>query len=879
MRDIQLERERLQLDGATSKDILLAMEENKSGGFLGGILSKVLSSEHIQNHHDKAIRKRHNFFKITKELEMDEVAFCGLSILLSSIASSASLPVVALATKIGDDLLIRSGQPERVSSTDEATIRLKTSAGISLLNLTLDALPSSWFHVALRRVSKIESVWEVTSTKKFNKVVEENAEIFPLFKREFKPMVCQPDEWTGVTGGGYLSEVAKCIVPLMKRNSQHECPSQLVLDGINQIQQTPYRVNKRIYDVMLELRELRPSAMGDVFREVKGDFTTPCPIDKVDDAYIWEKVEGEKLNNKTGKVKKAMVLAHIDEESVAKRKSFFGWSSERDLHKKHELGREGISKTLDDCIQLADDLLMYENLYWPITNDSRSRMYPAAMSGINIHGSDFQKAVVEFSEGLPLDHDGDGEGAVCAIIKTLCNHWGKDSGNGVKTDKLTKEASQEWIQEASEWVVKCARYPFGEDSQQWMTADSPLLFLAAAMEWSDWLDYYAKHGDYGFISRLSDPNDASCSGAQILSAMTRDEIGAMHTNLMNMDVQDLYMAVASKVTENLLDVFESETLAQDWLGRSGIIAAISQVISGEGHDILSDKTQELILDLHSNGVHTDDIFLEIYKVMDDVERLRMSYIIRNLVKKPVMVKFYSGTRYGNIEHVSEFITKEKWAGYFRCDSTGKAAVFMGNLIYDSINQVVKGAGQVMEWFVHVADVFGNSGKGIRHVTPAGYPISLKKYKTKSIKLDEAFQGNKCQFSVHVLDLKADEDGNMKPQIDVAKFKSSIAPDIVHSFDSSLLMIVAERCKREGINNLWMIHDSLGAHCCYSTRFSRIIRESFVEMFSKDVLQDMYTNFCEQLGDDSFLLQSPEKFGIKYGKYDLNEILKSEFAFK
>jgi DNA-directed RNA polymerase len=93
------------------------------------------------------------------------------------------------------------------------------------------------------------------------------------------------------------------------------------------------------------------------------------------------------------------------------------------------------------------------------------------------------------------------------------------------------------------------------------------------------------------------------------------------------------------------------------------------------------------------------------------------------------------------------------------------------------------------------------------------------------------------------------------------------------------MIVAERCKREGINNLWMIHDSLGAHCCYSTRFSRIIRESFVEMFSKDVLQDMYTNFCEQLGDDSFLLQSPEKFGIKYGKYDLDEILKSEFAFK
>jgi DNA-directed RNA polymerase len=879
MRDIQLERERLQLDGATSKDILLSMEENKSGGFLGGMLAKVLSSEHIRDHHDKAVRKRHAFFKITKDLEMEEVAFCGLSILLSSIASSPSLTVTDLAVRIGEDLLIRSGSPEKVFSTDEATIRLKVSAGISLLDLTLNALPSSWFHVALRRVSKVESVWEVSSTDKFNKVVEDNAEIFPMFKREFKPMVCRPDSWEGITGGGYLSEVAKKIVPLMKRNAQHECPSQLALDAINQIQQTPYRVNKRIYDVMLKLKEIKPAAMGDVFREVKGTFDVPCPVDKTTDAYIWDKVEGEKLDPRTGKMKKAMVLANRDEESVAKRKAFFSWAAERDAHKKHELGREGIAKTLDDCLNLADELLMYENLYWPITNDSRSRMYPAAMSGINIHGSDFQKAIVEFSEGLPLDHDGDGEGAVYAIIKTLCNHWGKDSGNGVKTDKLTRKAAEDWIEEASEWVVKCARDPFGEDSQQWMSADSPLLFLAAAMEWADWLDYYAEHGDYGFVSRLSDPNDASCSGAQILSAMTRDEIGAMHTNLMNMDVQDLYMAVAGKVTENLLEVFESETLAQDWLGRSGIIAAITKVIAGEGHDVLSDKTQELIIDLHNNGLHTDDIFLEIYKEMDDVERLRMSYIIRNLVKKPVMVKFYSGTRYGNIEHVSEFITKEKWGTHFRCESIGKAAVFMGNLIYDSINQVVKGAGQVMEWFVHVADVFGNSGKGIRHVTPAGYPISLKKYKTKGVRLKELFQGNLCKFTVHILDLKEDEDGSLKPQIDVAKFKSSIAPDIVHSFDSSLLMIVAERCKREGINNLWMIHDSLGAHCCYSTRFSRIIRESFVEMFSKDVLQDMYINFCEQLGDDSFLLQSPEDFGIKYGKYDLNEILKSEFAFK
>lgn len=877
MRDIQLEREKLKIGTTNSNELLASIRAHKDGEVISEMVDKVVAG--IAAHHNAAERKRSAFFKITAGLDYEAVAVSGLSILLSKMASSASAQVTAIGTEIGNDLLIISGNVEDVYSDQDTVIKNKVFAGITLANIIFNALPKKFFHIALRRVSKLEQQWEVTVTESFTKLLDDHKDLFPRFSRKFEPMVCRPDQWTGTYGGGYLSKVAKQVVPLMKRNSHHESPSEVVLNGINHIQQTPYRVHTGIYGVCLRLKELRPAAMSKVFKEVLGDFQIPCPIDKVEDAYIWSKVEGKKLDKRTGKMKKAMVLEHTDDQSVEKRKAFFNWVAEKELHEKHELGRVGISAALDAAITLADDLISFENLYWPITNDSRSRMYPAAMAGINIHGSDFQKAIVEFSEGLPLDHDGDGEGGEYAIVKTLCNHWGKDSGNGVKTDKLTKEASQKWIQEASEWIVQCARDPFGENSQQWMTADKPLQFLAAAMEWADWLVYKETHNDYGFISRLCDPNDASCSGAQILSAMTRDEVGAMHTNLMNLEVQDLYMAVADKVTGNLLEIFDTDTLAQDWLGRSGFLSAISDIVAGKGHDILTEDTQDLIIDLANSGMDHDQIFLTIYKTVSDVERLRMSYIIRDLVKKPVMVKFYSGTRYGNIEHVAEFILKNKWSEHFRCDSSGKPAVFMGNLIYDSINQVVKGAGKVMEWFIHVADVFGSLNKSVRHLTPSGYPITLKKYKSKKLRVACHFQGKMCDFQTRGIDKKVDENGVVQPQIDTEKFKSSIAPDIVHSFDSSLLMLVADRCQKEGINNLWFIHDSLGTHCCYSTRFSRIIRECFVEMFSEDVLQNMYLNFCEQLGNDSFLLQSPEKFGIKYGTYDLNEIKSSEFAFK
>lgn len=876
MREIQITLEEKNMRQTSMKSFMKGLEGNKSCDLFLHLSDQVAKG--IEIHHNGVKRKRSPFFKMTANLTFDQVAFVGLKGLMGNMAMSQSMAATLIATHIGNDILTITGREEDVFSIDKKIVKDKVATGLVLLRIVLQSLPDNYFRVGLTRLSKKVTQYTVDNSKGFEELMEENEELFQRFVRKMMPLVCEPDDWQGVYGGGYLTESAKKLTPLIKRNLKHDKPDgDIVFDAVNHLQKTPYRVNKKIFEICKLLQGMRPSEMKKVFMKDLGAFDEPCPYDKDLDSHIWEKVEGKKIDPATGKERKAMVMLHQDEDSVQKRKAFFQWVARKDLHRKRVEGKKSLDRSYSAMLNLTEELEKYEEVFWSYGLDRRSRVYPAAMTGINIQGADYQKAVVEFSVGLPLDFDGDGEGGEYAIKKTLCNHWGQDSGNGVKTDKLTRSQAEEWITGASEWIVKCAKDPL--NNRTWMKADKPLQFLAAALEWKSWLEYRVFHDDYKFVSHLCDPNDASCSGAQILSAITRDEVGAMHTNLMNMQVQDLYMAVAKKVSENLLITFKEDTLAQDWLGRENVIREIRSVLDGEGSDILGDVSQEKIL--NNSKLPIEDLYLKVYTELDQVERDRLSLIVRNLVKKPVMVKFYSGTRYGNIEHCNEFIVEKEWEHMFRCDGTGKAAAYMGNLIFDSINQVIAGAGKVMDWFVHVADALGSLNLPVKWTTPVGFKASMKKFSTTDVKLKVLFYGEKGynEFTLKIPRVLKDEEGNEVYQLDVGKMKSGIAPDIVHSLDASLIMKVSERCKRDGIPYLTMIHDSLGSHCCFSGRFNKIIREEFINIFEEDILDKMYKEFVEQLPDTAKqMIASPTSFGIKRGNFDLKEMLQSEFCF-
>ena len=874
MRDLQITTENQNMNQTSIKGFMAQLDESQSVDVIVNMVELVAIK--IEEFHNSVKRKRASFFSATKELTFEEVAYIGIKGLFGVMSSTQSMAVTQVGQRIGDLIFTATGRVDEMYSDSEEVEVEKAGSGIKLLDLTVSALPSSFFRLSIERISKTEQQWTVEVSKGFDDFRENNKEIFATLVKRMLPLSCKPDNWTTMSDGGYITEQGKKITPLVKRSPHFPMPKgDTLFKGINHLQATPFRVNKELFNLCLELKTKRPAKLKKVFMEDAGKFEVEMPITE-DDQYIWEKEMGVKVNEKTGKEKECEVLVHQDEESKEKRKAFFQWKAQKALHKKRGLARKSIARSYETTLELTESLQDLEEIYWSYSCDNRGRVYPSAMTGINLQGADYQKAVVEFSVALPIGSlDG-----VYAIKKTVCNHWGEDSGNGVKTDKLTRAQAEVWMTANSNWIVACANSPL--ENTEWMEADKPLQFLVAAIEWKDWLAYSALHTDFGFMSRLCDPNDASCSGAQILSAMTRDDNGAMHTNMKDMEVQDLYMACAAMTTEILMKTIKAEaneaSMAEDWLGRANIISAIEEAQSGVKNEILTQVSYDRIVELlDTNSV--EETYTAIFFELSSVEQGRFSLIIRNLVKKPVMVKFYSGTRYGNIEHVNEFIVDKSWEGNFRSESVGAVAAYMGSLIFNAINEVIQGAGQVMEYFVHVAEVLGKANVAVRWTTPVGFKAECVKYATKNVNLKMAFAGKEAvQFIIKVPTLVK---GTKERKLDVAKMKSGIAPDIVHSLDAAIITAVGVKCEEKGIDNLLMIHDSLGSHCAVSIKFNRIIRETFIEMFGEnDVLQDLYEQFKDQLPEELQVnLKSPADFGIVYGTYDFNEMLSSEFCFK
>lgn len=877
MREKQIQQELLNMKQTSVSAFIKHLEDNKSDQVIKDMVDNI--SKGIKAYHDETQRKRAPFFKVTKTLSHDEVAFIGLKSILGTMSMTQYMTVVLVGKSIGERLFMATDRADQMHSLDENIIKEKTSAGIKLLDIIINCFPNNFFRAKCERLTATKTQWVLDSGDGFDTFREKHNELFKVLSRKLEPLICVPDDWTNMRDGGYLSDVGKKTTPLVKKLKDHAIPkTSLVFDAINHLQKTPFRVNKRLLHVCQLLQETKPKELEKLFLEDLGKFSEDYPATD-DQTYIWEKVAGIKVDKKTGEELEGEVMKHMDEESVELRKKCFKWKARKAYHIKMVAAKKSIERSYATTIEVSESLCELEEIFWSMSLCRRSRVYPAAMSGINLQGADYQKAVVEFSVGLPLGS----EDGVYAIQKTLCNHWGGDSGNGVKTDKLTRECGSEWVTQASRWIMACAEDPI--NNILWMKADKPLQFLVACFEWKDFTEFSKLNPNpFDFISRLCDPNDASCSGAQILSAMTRDDIGAMHTNLKNMEVQDLYMACADRVFETLHTIIEEKgeniELAEDWLGKRDIINSIKVIVSGQQDEIIGDVSSEKILKLHDKGLTCEEIYDSVYLSLNKLEKARKSLIIRNLVKKPVMVKFYSGTRYGNIEHCNEFIIKNHWEDNFRSESIGGAASFMGNLIYDAINKVISGAGLVMEWFVHVANVLGSKNLPVRWTTPIGFIAEMSKLSEKDVRINVPFNGSKdARFSLKI-PVKVVVGDGWQYKLDVKKMKSGIAPDIVHSLDASLIMRVAARCKLEGINHLLMIHDSLGTHCCYSSKFNRIIREEFVKMFKEDLLLKFYEEFKSQLKEeDQHLLMTPEQFGIKKGTWILEEILSSEFSFK
>lgn len=313
----------------------------------------------------------------------------------------------------------------------------------------------------------------------------------------YQPCVVPPKPWTGVVGGGYWAKGRRPL-PLIRLGSKsavaryEDVYMPEVYDAVNIIQNTPWKVNKKVLDVVNMVEKLN---------------NTP-----IDDIPQMEPLKPEDYAGET------------EEELKAWKKAAAG------IYRR-EKARQSRRLSLSFIVNQANKFSQFKAIWFPYNMDWRGRVYAVPM--FNPQGNDMQKGLLTLAVGKPIGADG---------FKWLKVHGANCAG----IDKVTFEERIKWVEDNHDNIIATAKAPM-DSIEWWGRLDSPFCFLAFCFEYAG-----VMHHGLSYSCSLPIAFDGSCSGIQHFSAMLRDHIGGHAVNLTpSGKVQDIYRIVSDRIEEEL----------------------------------------------------------------------------------------------------------------------------------------------------------------------------------------------------------------------------------------------------------------------------------------------------------------------------------------
>ena len=316
---------------------------------------------------------------------------------------------------------------------------------------------------------------------------------------------------------------------------------------------------------------------------------------------------------------------------------------------------------------------------------------------------------------------------------------------------------------------------------------------------------------WGFVSHLPTSADGSCNGLQHLSAILRDERGGRATNLIPSDLpQDIYTEVA---------VEAMKAVHRD----------------AEQGEILAKKFIEFGID-------------------------------RSLTKRPVMIVPYSGTIHACRTYIDEAVRAriEKGEPDIFGDDLFAASSYLSKHVWSAINGVIQSAREVMDYIKDVGAVYAEHNKHMEWITPTNWLVMQNYNEVDKKRILTHINGSTVQ-----LIFNKDRDNEVSKR----RTASGASPNFIHSMDAAAMTKTINTCKRHGITDFAMVHDSYGTHSSDMPRLSEVLREEFVRLYTEhDVLTELRNHATVTLGTDD-VPHPPAK-----GNLELQKILKSQYFF-
>lgn len=389
------------------------------------------------------------------------------------------------------------------------------------------------------RETKKKTVGKVIANEKavawINQFIADGGILSPYYL----PTLVPPKDWDCPAGGGYhFAEKPLQIVKVFDNHKREYLaelatkPQQMknVYAALNAVQATPWRINRRVLDVMIQAKESK----------LEIGKAPVCVASK-------EKKKGKK-REENPEMEAAFPLppkpVDIADNKLARKE----WS--RLASKVYGLRARTTSRALQhiQLLWLANKFKDEAALYFPMQMDFRGRMY-AVPSNLNPQGNDCAKGLLTFARAKRLGASG---------LRWLLIH----AANMFGEDKIAFDDREQWALDKMTWIREWATCPF--ECRGWMKADKPWQFLAACIEINE---AYKLDEPTEYICSLPVTVDGTCNGLQHFSAMLLDESGATAVNLKPSTLpQDIYQTVADKVRERLQhEAALGDAMAAMWL--------------------------------------------------------------------------------------------------------------------------------------------------------------------------------------------------------------------------------------------------------------------------------------------------------------------------
>lgn len=598
------------------------------------------------------------------------------------------------------------------------------------------------------------------------------------------PMLMPPMDWNSIDDGGYITAFRVQPKPLVKTrrksalNIIRSADTERYRYGVNILQQTPWKVNTFILDVLQEA----------VNRG--GDIAGLPPLDKTESIPVapW-------------------VKSGMDPEEYKTRfpDQFKEWK--RDAAIAHGQWTDSVSKrfSLFKGISMARQYKDRPAIWFPYFSDWRGRVYPQVPAHLNPQGKEHAKALLQFAEGKPI-----GERGIYWLMVHLANCAG--------VDKVSFDDRVAWVEENKRDILQAAKDPWSTDF--WRSGvDDPFKFLAAARE----LLGVEQYGE-SYISHTPIALDGSCNAYQHYAAMMRDLESGAEVNMINRDKPgDIYSKVKAAVERNMLNMMRTAT---------------------------DEEVQHML-------------------------RLWMGKVDRALCKRGVMTTPYGVTSWGIGSQILEELgkratrkqnpdgsyTQVSYLGENGVD--GRASRFLGDMLEQGVNEVVTLAPVAMRWFQEVAFLASGYGDTLTWTTPSGFKVVQQYHKQTGMRVKTIYGNSSVSLTY-----KVDTD-----VVDPRSMRQAVAPCFVHSMDAAHLINTTIRCYEEyDIRSLATVHDSYATHPSDTDVLASAIREEFVKIYQRDVMQNFADEVQEQYPSIS-LPALPAK-----GNLDIQSVLQAPYFF-